>query len=85
MNEPAGLQLARARIAELRETGATPRRRTPLEVLAASPLSLRASVNAMCWQCFGGEGGENHVKNIRGCTAPDCALFRVRPYQEKPA
>jgi len=79
--QPSGTRRAAARLRDLREAGLAPRPRNPLEIRAARPSSLRASINAMCWQCMGGEEGENHVKLIRNCAAPRCALFVVRPYQ----
>ena len=74
---------ATQKLLELRRKGELRGPRNPLEIHAADRLKLRGSVNAMCWQCFGGDGGENHVVLIRDCSATDCALYHVRPYQRK--
>jgi hypothetical protein len=48
--------------------------------------SLRKHINAMCAHCMGctlesiNPGFANEIKH---CTAPQCPLFAVRPYQEK--
>lgn len=59
----------------------------PIVRLANSKVrSLRASINAMCAHCMGctyeeiSPGFANEVKN---CTANNCPLFKVRPYQDK--
>lgn len=43
--------------------------------------SVRKSVNYICWQCYGGDDGENVKKEIKGCSSKDCALWHVRPYK----
>lgn len=50
----------------------------PIQRLAKNPKSLRCAINAMCYQCMGG-----YRQEIKGCTAHDCALYNVRPYQTK--
>lgn len=48
--------------------------------------SLRAHINAMCAHCMGctpGHMERGFREAIRGCTAPQCPLWPVRPYQEK--
>lgn len=40
--------------------------------------SLRASINAFCLECLGGDRAA-----IRTCTAPACPLYEVRPFQRK--
>lgn len=54
------------------------KRKTPKDKWRENPTSLRASINAFCWECI----GEN-VDDIRNCTAENCPLYRVRPYQNK--
>lgn len=53
---------------------------TPEQKLEKNPTSLRLAVNAMCYQCM---GKTKVVEDIRNCTAKECALYNVRPYQEK--
>lgn len=55
--------------------------KTPKEKWEDNKTSLRASVNYMCWQCFGGDDGDNVKKEIKECSAKDCALWNVRPYK----
>ena len=43
--------------------------------------SLRNSVNYMCWECLGGDEGDNVKKEIKDCSSKDCALWHVRPYK----
>ena len=55
--------------------------KNPLEKWEEDKTSLRKSVNYMCFQCFGGEGGDNVKKEIKDCSSKDCALWHVRPYK----
>ena len=41
--------------------------------------SLRKSIKYMRVSCMGNERGVNN--DIRNCTAKNCALYEVRPYQ----
>ena len=48
--------------------------------------SLRAHINAMCAHCMGctAEGiNPGFRTEIRACSAPQCPLHKVRPYQEQ--
>jgi hypothetical protein len=51
----------------------------------ADPRSKVKAIRAMCFQCFGGTKEEmpdaGWKDEIRNCTAPDCALYRHRPYR----
>jgi hypothetical protein len=53
---------------------------SPIDKAARHPTSLRMAINAMCAQCMG-HPDTGWRQAIRSCTAPHCALFRVRPYQ----
>ena len=59
--------------------------RTPQKTLTEkwqeNKKSLRASVNAMCFACFGGEQGDNVTREIKDCTCLNCPLYQVRPYK----
>ena len=53
----------------------------PIEKLAQNPKSLRAAINAKCFDCMG-QNSDPAVKwRIGNCEIPDCPLFNVRPYQ----
>ena len=43
--------------------------------------STRTSINYMCYQCMGGDMGDNVKKEIKDCSSKDCALYLVRPYK----
>ena len=52
--------------------------KNPIEKWEENKKSLRASVSAFCFECIG------EIKaDIRDCTAYDCKLYHVRPYQKK--
>lgn len=55
--------------------------KTPLGKWQEDKKSLRKSCNAMCYQCMGGDMGDNVKKEIKDCSSPACALFEVRPYK----
>lgn len=55
--------------------------KNPLEKWEEHKTSLRKSCSAMCWQCFGGDEGDNVKKEIKDCSSKDCALWHVRPYK----
>lgn len=58
----------------------------PIIKLKKNPTSLRKSINAFCAQCMGCTEAavEPGFRNeIRDCTAKHCALWNVRPHQEK--
>jgi hypothetical protein len=40
--------------------------------------SLRCCIDAFCFECIG-----ESIYEIKHCTAVDCPLYHVRPYQEK--
>jgi hypothetical protein len=51
----------------------------------AHPTSKVMAIAAACCQCFGGSVEElpdaGWRDAIRGCTSPNCALYRHRPYR----
>ena len=55
--------------------------KNPLEKWEEDKKSLRKSCNAMCYQCMGGDMGDNVKKEIKDCSSKDCALWHVRPYK----
>ncbi len=55
--------------------------KTPLEKWEEDKKSLRKSVSAFCYQCMGGDLGDNVKKEIKDCTSGDCPLYLVRPYK----
>jgi len=60
-----------------------PAYRTPGEVATANPKSLRAALDAMCWECLGSGDDAGWKWGIGNCTSPQCSLFTLRPYQHK--
>ena len=53
----------------------------PMEKLRQNPKSLRAAINAKCWDCVGMDADPAPRWRIGNCCMPDCGLFAVRPYQ----
>ena len=54
-------------------------RKTPLQVAAENPTSLRKAINAKCYDC---NGGEQWVQRTRECPVKSCPLWNVRPHQK---
>lgn len=79
MNQTA-LEKGRARVAELRRTGQL-ERLDPLEKAARNPKSMRLAINAMCWDCVGGNADPSPRQRIRDCEIPKCPLWPLRPHQ----
>ena len=52
--------------------------RTPAEKAKAYPKSLRAAINAKCWDCCGFQR-----KEVTLCEITDCSLWIHRPWQPK--
>ena len=53
----------------------------------ADPKSRKKAIDAFCFECFGGTkdslpdpGWKNMISE---CTAPNCPLYRFRPYRKK--
>jgi ribosomal protein L44E len=55
--------------------------KNPLERAAENPGSLRAAVNAKCFDCQGGDADPAWRWRIGNCDATGCPLTPVRPYQ----
>lgn len=56
---------------------------TPLEILARNPRSLRAAINAKCWDCVGQDADPAPRRRIGECGCTSCPLHAVRPYQRE--
>ena len=54
-------------------------RLNPIQKAKENPTSLRLAINAMCYSCL----GCGTAQEIRDCTAKTCALYPVRPHQNK--
>ena len=50
----------------------------PIEKAKQNPKSLRAAINAMCYDCCC-----NQKPEVKFCTAVDCPLHTLRPWQPK--
>ncbi|WP_300462731.1 hypothetical protein [Desulfobacula sp.] len=55
-----------------------PENMTPIEKAKQNPRSLRAAVNAKCFDCCCYSRTE-----VRDCTAVNCPLYFLRPWQGK--
>ncbi len=55
-----------------------PKAKTPMEKALANPKSMRAAVNAMCWDCSGFSRPE-----VKRCEMEKCPLHNFRPWQSK--
>jgi hypothetical protein len=60
----------------------TSTRLNPIERAAKNPTSLRAAINAKCFDCQGRDADPGVVNRIRTCEIPACSLYLVRPYQK---
>jgi hypothetical protein len=55
-----------------------PKKKNPTEKWKENKTSLRKSINAFCYECICGD-----ISEIINCTAINCPLYKVRPYQKK--
>ena len=81
----SAIELAQARMREMREQGIAIERLDPIERAQRNPNSLRLAITAKCYECLGGQDAKNIRKEIRECTSHKCPLYPVRPYQSKDA
>lgn len=76
------LEIARAKVAEMRENGEYVARKTWREKLEENPTSRSLAINAMCWECAGsGADGNGETKKIIAECVVDCPLHSFRPYK----
>lgn len=71
------LKKAQEIMRQRREDGIPVVRLDPIEKAKANPKSLRAAINAKCWDCSCGQRIE-----IRECPISACPLYGLRPYQQ---
>lgn len=57
------------------------RRTDPMDRAASNPRSLRAAIDAMCWDCQGRDADPAPRWRIGNCETPSCPLHPHRPYQ----
>ena len=77
-----GLEKARKRLQEMKEQGVKVKIRNTRQIWEDNKTSLRKSINAMCWECMGGEGTPNVRQDVRDCKSePICPLWYVRPWK----
>lgn len=55
--------------------------RSPIAKALANPKSLRAALDAKCFDCEGGGADPHWKQRIGNCVCPDCPLYPLRPYQ----
>ena len=51
---------------------------SPLEKAQKNPKSLRAAIDAKCFQCQGDGEDPGTWERVRTCTIPDCGLYLLR-------
>jgi hypothetical protein len=57
--------------------------RTPLEILADKPNSMRAVINAMCYDCQGGDHADTGWQwAVGNCQLLTCPMWNFRPYKQ---
>ncbi len=54
--------------------------KNPHEKWVEDKTNRKKSIDAFCWKCIG-----ESAKEVRNCTAYECELWHVRPYQKKEA
>jgi hypothetical protein len=54
----------------------------PIEKALKNPKSLRAAINAKCFDCQGQDADPAPKWRIGNCEMPDCPLYSLRPYQD---
>lgn len=72
---------ARAALKAKREAGSV-EILDPIEKAMRNPKSLRLAIRAKCWECVGKDDDPNPRKEVAGCTAPQCPLWPLRPWQD---
>ncbi len=75
------LEIAQEKRAAMKAQGIAVERLSPAEKLARNPTSLRAAINAKCFDCMGAGCDPGWRKAIGECTVRACGLYAVRPYQ----
>ncbi len=58
------------------------KKKTPTQKATANPKSLRCAVNAMCWDCVGGDSDPASRWRIGNCPITNCPLYPLRPYKK---
>jgi len=79
-----GLEKAKEAIARKREDGSLKKSEfNPLIRAKDDPNSRAKAINALCFQCFGGDIKSSQDKSwrqgVRECSAKDCAVYNFRP------
>lgn len=41
----------------------------------------KTAIDLFCKTCVGGDAADNHIKDIRQCSAKKCPLYQFRPYK----
>jgi hypothetical protein len=54
----------------------------PIEKALKNPKSLRAAINAKCFDCQGQDADPAPKWRIGNCEISDCPLYSLRPYQD---
>jgi hypothetical protein len=54
----------------------------PIQKALKNPKSLRAAINAKCFDCQGQDADPAPKWRIGNCEISDCPLYPLRPYQD---
>lgn len=76
-----GIEAALEAQRRMRENGEQLERLSPREKAARNPSSLRAAINAKCFDCVGAENADGGYRRaVRECPARTCSLHPLRPW-----
>ena len=76
------LKRAHARNAEIRASGGSVERLTPIQKSAADPKSRAKAIAAKCWECVCGDADPSPRSRVRDCHITTCPLHKLRPWQQ---
>jgi len=71
----SGLKKAHKKRQEMRDAGIEIKKRNPYEILEDNPKSMRAAINAKCYDC---NGEESWLARTKYCNITDCSLWSFR-------
>ena len=77
------LQKAQLKQQAMRDAGIAVVVLSPIEKHLRAPTSLRAAINAKCYDCVGQDCDANWRGRVGTCTVVKCPLHSVRPFQHK--
>ena len=82
MATTAGIIAAHKKSREMKESGEKRVHKTLQEKWEANPTSLRASIDAKCFDCIGGDTDYGSRLKIKECDIETCSLWLVRGWKD---